>query len=288
MRVGFVGLGQMGSRMAARLVEAGHEVTVHNRTREKEEPLAALGAARADSPAEASGEAEVVVVIVSDTPDVEQVLFGKEGVSAAASGAVIVDMSTISPTATKEFAARLAEHDLSLLDAPVSGGTEGAERGTLTIFVGGEEAALARARPVLEALGSTITHLGPSGAGQMAKAVNQVIVAGTYLAAAEGLVLGIEAGLDGQRLIDALSGGAAASWTLTNRGPRIVEGRYPLGFKVQLHWKDLRIALDEADRREIPLPGARLVAAIEGRLIEMGYGDEDIAAIARAIRERLA
>ncbi|MGH2739732.1 MAG: NAD(P)-dependent oxidoreductase [Actinomycetota bacterium] len=289
MRVGFVGLGEMGRRMAARLIDAGHAVTVHNRTREREVPLAAKGAARASTPSESAGGAEVIVVIVSDTADVEEVLFGDAGVAEGApSDAVVVDMSTISPTATREFAGRLAQSDLSMVDAPVSGGTEGAERGTLTIFAGGEEEALDRVRPVLGALGSTITHFGPSGAGQMAKAVNQVIVAGTYLAVAEGLVCGIEAGLQGELLIEALSAGAASSWALTNRGQRIVEGRYPLGFKVSLHRKDLRIVLEEADRLGVPLPGARLVAAIEDELVAAGYGEEDIAALARAIRERLA
>lgn len=288
MRLGFVGLGEMGRRMAARLVDAGHEVTVHNRTREREEPLASLGAARAASPADAATGAEVAVTIVSDTPDVEEVLFGPSGVAEGADpGAVVVDMSTISPTATRTFAERLAERNIGFLDAPVSGGTEGAERGTLTIFVGGAAEDLDRARPVLEVLGSTITHLGPAGSGQMAKTVNQVLVAGTFLAVAEGLVLGLEAGLDGALLIEALSGGAASSWALTNRGPRIVEGDYPLGFRVRLHLKDIRIALQEAGRLGIPLPGARLVGELEEALIAAGYGDEDVSALARTLREHL-
>lgn len=288
MRVGFVGLGEMGRRMAARLVDAGHVVTVHNRTREREEPLASLGAARAASPADAATGAEVAVTIVSDTPDVEEVLFGPSGVAEGADpDAVVVDMSTISPTATRTFAERLAERNIGFLDAPVSGGTEGAERGPLTIFVGGAKEDLDRARPVLEVLGSTITHLGPAGSGQMAKAVNQVLVAGTFLAVAEGLVLGLEAGLDGARLIEALAGGAASSWALTNRGPRIVEGRHPLGFRVRLHLKDIRIALQEAGRLGIPLPGARLVGELEAALIAAGYGDEDVSALARVLREHL-
>jgi 3-hydroxyisobutyrate dehydrogenase len=286
MRVGFVGLGEMGRRMAARLLDSGHEVTVHNRTREREEPLAEHGARRAENPAAAARDAEVVVTMVSDAPDVEEVLFASGGVAeGAVSGAVVVDMSSIAPEAARGFAGRLSAAGIGFLDAPVSGGTEGAERGTLSIFVGGDEEYLTHARPVLEALGSTITHMGPSGSGQLAKAVNQVIVAGTFLSVAEGLVLGLQAGLDGERLIAALASGAAGSWALTNRGPRIVEGRYPLGFKVRLHRKDLRIALEEAAHLGLELHGAHLVAAIEDALIEAGYGEEDVSALARSIRE---
>ena len=287
MRVGFVGLGTMGSAMAARLIAAGFEVAVHNRTRAREEPLAALGAARAASPAEAARGAALVVVIVSDTPDVEHVVFGPEGVAAGlAPGALVVDMSTIAPDATRDYAARIADRGAAWLDAPVSGGSEGAQNGTLSIMVGGEVDDLERARPALEAMGSTITHVGPVGSGQLAKAMNQVVIAGTYAAVAEGIVLGLKAGIDVESALAALAGGAAGSWGLVHRGPNVVRNAYPLGFRVRLHRKDLGIALDAARSLGVPLPLAALVEQWETGLIARGHGDEDVSAIGRVVREQ--
>lgn len=287
MTVGFVGLGTMGAAMAARLVAAGHAVTVHNRTREREVPLADLGAARAATPAEAARGADVVVVIVSDTPDVEQVVFGPHGVAEGlAPGALVVDMSTIAPDATRAFAARLAERGGRWLDAPVSGGSEGARLGTLSIMIGGEAADLERARPLLEAMGTTLTHVGPVGSGQLAKAMNQVVIAGTYAAVAEGIVLGLKAGIDVDAALRALAGGAAGSWGLVHRGPNVVRNDYPLGFRVRLHRKDLGIALDAARALGAPLPVAALVEQWETGLIARGHGDEDVSAIARVVREQ--
>lgn len=286
MKIGFVGLGTMGAPMARRLVEAGHEVTVHNRTREREEPLAAAGAARAASPREAAQGAELVIVIVADTPDVREVVLGEHGAAAGMSrGSVLVDMSTIAPGATREIAAALAERGVAMLDAPVSGGSEGAEQGTLSIMVGGDASALERVRPVLEALGRTITHVGESGAGQVAKAVNQVIVAGTYAAVAEGLALAMAAGIDVEAAHRAVSGGAAGSWGLTHRGPNMIRNEYPLGFRVRLHRKDLGIALDAAREAGVPLPIAAYVEQVETGLIKRGHGDEDVSSVARAVRE---
>jgi 3-hydroxyisobutyrate dehydrogenase len=287
VRVGFVGLGTMGAAMAARLVAAGFEVAVHNRTRAREEPLAELGAARAASPAEAARGAELVVVIVSDTPDVEQVVFGAEGIAEGlAPGALVVDMSTIAPDATRGYAARLAERGAAWLDAPVSGGSEGARNGTLSIMVGGEAADLERARAVLSAMGTTITHVGPVGSGQLAKAMNQVVIAGTYAAVAEGIVLGLKAGIDVEAALAALAGGAAGSWGLVHRGPNVVRNDYPLGFRVRLHRKDLGIALEAARALGAPLPVAALVEQWETGLIARGHGDEDVSAIARVVREQ--
>ena len=287
MRVGFVGLGTMGAAMAGRLVGAGFEVAVHNRTRAREVDLAAMGAARAGSPAEAARGAALVVVIVSDTPDVEQVVFGPDGVAAGlAPGALVIDMSTIAPDATRGFAARIAAQGAAWLDAPVSGGSEGARNGTLSIMVGGEAADLERARPALEALGTTITHVGPVGSGQLAKAMNQVVIAGTYAAVAEGIVLGLKAGIDVEAALDALAGGAAGSWGLVHRGPNVVRNDYPLGFRVRLHRKDLGIALDAARALGAPLPVAALVEQWETGLIARGHGDEDVSAIARVVREQ--
>ncbi len=287
MRIGFIGLGTMGEPMAARLLDAGYPLTVHNRTRQRETTLAERGAQRAATPAEAAAGADVLITIVSDTPDVEAVLFGDDGAAAAlAAGAVVLEMSTIAPEAVRRLHARFAAQDVSLLDAPVSGGSEGAQQGTLSIMVGGEGASLERVRPLLEVLGKTITHVGPSGAGQIAKAMNQVIVAGTYAAVAEGLALGLAAGIDVEAAHRAVSGGAAGSWGLTHRGPNMLRNTYPLGFRVRLHRKDLGIALDAAADLGVPLPLAAYVAQLETGLIKRGFGDEDVSAVARVVREQ--
>jgi 3-hydroxyisobutyrate dehydrogenase len=193
-------------------------------------------------------------------------------------------MSTISPSATREFAERLATQGVAMIDAPVSGGSEGAKKGTLSIFVGGEAADLERARPVLQSLGTTITHVGPIGAGQAVKAVNQVILAGTYLGVAEGVVLALKSGLDVEQVVGALSGGAAQSWVLANRSGRMLENDYPLGFKVALHRKDLGIALSMARELGASLPVSALCEAIEAGLIGQGHADDDMSAVARSIR----
>ncbi|MEO8470074.1 MAG: NAD(P)-dependent oxidoreductase [Chloroflexota bacterium] len=286
MRVGFVGLGTMGGAMAANVARAGFEVSAWNRTAGRAADLEELGVRLEASPAAVAAVSKIVVTIVSDTPDVEVVLFGQDGVaSGAATGTLIVDMSTISPSATREFAARLASGGVAMLDAPVSGGSEGAKKGTLTIFVGGEAADLDRARPVLEAMGTTITLVGPVGSGQAVKAVNQVILAGTYLGVAEGIVLAIKAGLDVEQVVGALSGGAAQSWVLANRSGRMLENDYPLGFKVALHRKDLGIALQLARETGTSLPISALCEQIEAGLIGKGHADDDMSAVARAIRE---
>jgi 3-hydroxyisobutyrate dehydrogenase-like beta-hydroxyacid dehydrogenase len=277
----------MGAPMARHLIEAGHDVTVHNRTREREVPLAELGAERAGSPAAAAQTAEAVLTCVSDTPDLESVLFGPDGVaSGLASGGIVVDCSTVSPSATAEFAEGLRARGIGLVDAPVSGGSEGAEHGTLTIFVGGEPGDVDRARPILEAIGKRITHLGPSGAGQMAKAVNQVMIAGTYATVGEGVALAQAAGLPLPELLEALAGGAAASWVLANRAENMVEDRYPLGFKLALHRKDVAIALAEAGRLGLDLQVSEQVLHEEDELMEQGYGDEDVSALARRAKRR--
>ncbi len=286
MQLAFIGLGTMGGPMAANLLKAGHQVTVHNRTREKEEPLAAEGAKRAASPKEAACGAEVIFLCVSDTPDVEQVLFGQDGVAKGAEpGTVVADMSTISPAATRSFAAALAEKGIMMVDAPISGGSEGAVNGTLAIMVGGEPANVEKVVPALEAMGRSITHVGPIGAGQMTKAINQVILAGYYLATGEGIALGLKAGLDVKKVVQAIGKGAAASWVLSNRSDNMIDNTYPLGFRVRLHQKDLRIALETAAELNISLPLAGIVAQYENGLLANGYGDEDVSALARIVRE---
>ena len=283
--VAFLGLGTMGAAMAANLARAGFAVTAWNRTPGRAPELEQLGVATAATPADASAAADIVVVCVSDTPDVEAVLFGPDGVAhGARPGTLIVDCSTIAPSGSWDFAARLRERDLAMVDAPVSGGSEGARNATLTIFVGGDAADVERARPVLSALGRTITHVGPIGAGQAVKAVNQVILAGTYLGVAEGIVLALKAGLDVEQVVGALGGGAAQSWVLANRSGRMLDNDYPLGFKVALHRKDLGIALELAGQLGAALPVSALAAQLESGLIARGHGDDDMSALARAIR----
>lgn len=287
MKVAFIGMGTMGAAMALNVLKAGYELTVHNRTRDRETPLAQAGAQRAATPAEAAVGADVVITCVSDTPDVEGVLLGQDGAMVGAKpGAVVVDMSTISPAATRKIASELSGAGIRMVDAPVSGGSEGAEKGILTIMVGGEASDVDEVMPVLESMGKTITHVGPIGSGQVVKAINQVIIAGTYLSVAEGMALGMKAGLDMEKAVSALSGGAAGSWVLINRSDNMIQNRYPLGFRVRLHQKDLRIALEAARELGVMMPVAALVDQIEAGLIGRGHGDEDVSAMARTIREQ--
>ena len=287
MKVAFIGLGTMGIGMSLNILKAGHEVTVHNRTRQKEEAVAKEGAKRADSPRQAAEGAEIIITMVSDTPDVEAVVLGEDGViQGAPQGAIVIDMSTISPAATRQMAEELGKKGIKMLDAPVSGGPEGAQNGTLAIMVGGDPADFEKVLPILEIMGKTVTHVGPIGAGQITKAINQILISGTYLTVAEGLTLGMKAGLDMEKVIQAISGGAASSWVLHNRGINVVNNTYPLGFRVRLHHKDLKIALDTARELEVTLPATALVAQIENGLIARGYGDDDVSAIGRSIREQ--
>lgn len=283
--------------MATKLLAAGFPLTVHNRSRQREEPLAALGAERAASPAGAASGAALVCLCVSDDRAAEAVLFGCPGppgsspipgaASHLAAGALVIDFSTIAPASSEELAARLAQRGVAYLDAPVSGGTEGARAGRLSVLVGGESSDLERARPLLEVVGGRITHLGAVGAGQRAKAVNQVLVAGSYAAVAEAMALGQRLGLPMDELREALSHGAASSWALQHRSQAMLQGHFPLGFRLALHRKDLAIALAAAEAAALELPISRQVAAIEDALIEAGHGNEDVAALARWFQKQL-
>lgn len=285
VRIGVAGLGTMGGAMAGHLAAAGYPLTVWNRTPGRATDLVARGASEAPTPADLARSADVVVICVSDTPDVEAVLFGPGAVAdGIAAGSLVIDCSTISPSASRGFAARLREQGVGFVDAPVSGGSEGARNATLTIFVGGETADVERARPILRRLGTTITHVGPVGAGQAVKAVNQVIVAGAYLGVAEGIVLAMKAGLDVEQVVEALSGGAAQSWVLANRSGRMIANDYPLGFRVSIHRKDLDIALGMARELGAVLPVSALAAQFESGLIAAGHPDDDMSALARSIR----
>ncbi|MDR3603758.1 MAG: NAD(P)-dependent oxidoreductase [Syntrophaceae bacterium] len=287
MKVAFIGLGTMGEPMALNILKAGHDLVVNNRTRSKEELLAAHGAKRAITPLEAAREAEVIITCLSDTPDVEEVVLGDNGIiHGAQPGSVVVDMSTISPEATCRMADALSEKGIKMVDAPVSGGSEGAIHGTLAIMVGGDSLDVEKVLPVLKSMGTTITHVGPIGAGQITKSINQIIIAGVYVSVAEGMVLGLKAGLDMGKVVQAISQGAAGSWVLSNRARNMINNTYPLGFRVRLHQKDLGIALETARKFGVTLPMAALVDQIETAVIANGYGDEDVSAVARSIREQ--
>ena len=286
MRVAVIGLGTMGAPMADNLVKAGFEVTVHNRTRSKEEPLERLGATRADSPSAAAADAEIVLTCVSDTPDVESILLDtKRGViNQLKPGSVMIDCSSIEPEATRRIAQRFRANDIGFVDAPVSGGSEGAIKGTLTVMCGGSEEDYERAQPVLQVIGNSVTRIGPVGCGQIAKVANQVVITGTFMALAEALTLAYRAGADPERVVDAIAGGVAGSWILNNRSQRMLKDEYPLGFRLRLHRKDLGIALATARDVKVPVPIASLVATIEDALMAQGYGDEDMSSLARFVR----
>lgn len=284
--VGFVGLGIMGDGMARNLLGAGHDVTVWNRTTSKAESLAADGAAVAGSPAEVAAAQDIVMVCVSDTPDVDAVVFGRDGVAAGLRpGALIIDHSTISPVATKMFATAIDGEGGHWLDAPISGGSEGAQNGTLSIMVGGQEEQFERALPYLEAIGTTITHVGPQGAGQLVKAVNQILVVVNQLAVSEALLLAEAGGLDLGSTIRAVEGGAAGSWMLSNRGPQMIERDWRPGFTIDLQQKDLRIVLETADELGVPTLGTSLVFQLYRALQSQGRGGEGNHALVKALED---
>lgn len=287
-RVGFVGLGIMGAGMARNLLRAGFDVTVYNRTSARTQPLVAAGATAADSPQQLAGRCQVVLLCVSDTPDVEAVLFGEDGLAAGlAEGTLVVDTSTVSPEATREWAERLAAQGVALVDAPVSGGSEGAQNGTLSVMVGGTDAAVERARPYLDAIGSTVTHVGDSGAGQTCKLANQILVVVNMLGVAEALVFAKAGGLDLAKTIDAVKGGAAGSWMLANRGPQVIVDDWRPGFTIDLQQKDLRLVLEAAAATGVPALGTAQISQLYRVLQQDGLGGEGNHALTKAI-ERLA
>ena len=284
-RIGFIGLGTMGAAMALNIVRAGYPLTVWNRTPGRAADLLSEGAKEMASAREVASASDIVIMCLTDSPQVEEVLFAPNGlVEGARPGMLVIDCSTISPLRSRDFSERLRALDVGMLDAPVSGGSEGAKLATLTIMVGGGDMDFARAVDVLRSMGRTVNHLGASGAGQWAKAVNQIILAGTYLGVAEGLTLALKAGIDVEKVVETLLGGAAASWVLENRSGRMIDNEYPLGFKLSLHRKDLAIGLDLAHEVGVELPVTALAASIEDDLIARGFADEDMSALARSIR----
>jgi len=275
MNIGFIGTGIMGAPMAKNLIKAGYSLMVFNRTREKTAPLAALGARVADSPAQVAQSSDIIITIVSDTPDVESVLFGENGVERGLSaGKVVIDMSTISPEATEGFARRLAEKGCHLLDAPVTGGEKGAIEGTLTIMVGGEEAIFEKCKPVFEAMGKNIVYMGQSGNGQKTKLVNQVTIALNLVGMTEGLRLAREAGIDAHKALQAISSGAAGSWVLSVLGPRVLNNDFAPGFMIKLQQKDLRLALEFIGKLGKRFEGTELTYSLFTRAVEKGLGEQ--------------
>lgn len=287
-RIGFIGLGIMGKPMARNLLKAGYALTVYSRKREAVEALMVDGAQGAISSREVAARSDLVITMVTDTPDVQQVILGSDGVlSELRSGATIIDMSTISPTATREIAATCKERRMHFLDAPVSGGEGGAVAGTLSIMVGGDTETFNSCLRVLQAMGKNIIHVGPSGAGQLVKLCNQIAVAVTNLAMSEALIFAAKAGVDLEKMHQAISGGAAGSWQLTNLGPRIFQRDFAPGFMVKLQQKDLRLVLQEADRLQLALPATGLVHNLFNALESTGAGNEGTQALVKVL-ERLA
>lgn len=278
--IGFIGLGIMGRPMALNLLKAGYPLVVHGRRPASMAPLIEAGATGAASPAAVAQAARVIFTMVADTPDVEQVLLGADGViTGVQPGTVVIDMSTISPSATRALAAQLHQVGATLLDAPVSGGDVGAMAGTLSIMVGGPAAAFERVRPLLEVLGENIVHIGESGAGQVCKACNQIVVGHTIAGIGEALLLAAAAGVDGARVREALLGGFAASRILEVHGQRMLAGNYAPGFKAALHQKDMRIVLEAAHELGLALPGAAQFAQQLNALVGQGDGELDSAAV---------
>lgn len=287
-RVGFIGLGIMGRGMANNLLKAGFKVRVWNRTASRMDALVEAGAEAGSSPADVAANSDMIVTCVSDTPDVERVILGEDGViHGAKAGSLVIDCSTISPQATRDIAAKLAEKNVHMLDAPISGGSEGAAKGTLSIMVGGDEEQFQRATPIFQAMGKTITHIGPVGTGQTVKLVNQVLVVGNCLAMCEALLLAQAGGVDLQKTYDAISQGAAGSWMFTNRGPQIMKRDWRPGFTVALQQKDLRLVLEAADDLGVPLAGTSLIFNLYRTLEAQGLQEEGNHALVKAL-EHLA
>lgn len=285
-KIGFIGLGIMGRGMSRNLLKAGFEVCVWNRTASRMDALVEAGATPGASPANVAANCDVILTCVSDTPDVEAVILGENGViEGIKPDALVIDMSTISPQATQTIAAQLNEKGAFMLDAPVSGGSEGAEKGTLSIMVGGDAAQFDRAMPVFNAMGKTITHVGGQGAGQMVKLVNQILVVGNMLAVGEALLFAQAGGLDLQKTLDAISQGAAGSWMLSHRGPQVIRRDWRPGFMIDLQQKDVRLALRAADAMGVPLVGTSLIFNLYRTLQARGLGAEGNHALVKALEE---
>jgi len=272
--IGFIGLGIMGTPMCRHLLKAGYPVVAWNRTAARLQSLVADGARPGNSPADVASQSTITITMVGDSGDVEAVIAGKGGViEGAARGSVVIDMSTISPVTSRSLAKRLAAREVQMLDAPVTGGSLGAQNATLSILVGGDRATFERCLPVFQKLGKAITLVGPSGAGHTAKLANQVLVAGCMSGVAEALVFAKKAGLELGTWFEAVKGGAGTSWHLTTQAPRVLDGDFSPGYMVKHHRKDLRLIQETAHEMGVPLPVASVVLQLYRSLQSMG-GDE--------------
>ncbi|MFC7155861.1 NAD(P)-dependent oxidoreductase [Halomarina halobia] len=286
--VGFIGLGIMGLPMARNLLDAGYPVVGYNRSNDPVEELVEDGGEAGDSPRDVAARADVVVTCLPDSPDVERVVLGGETepnpvVDGLREGTTVIDMSTISPTVTERVAEAVAEAGGSMLDAPISGGEEGAVEGTLSIMVGGEAGVLDEHRDLFEVMGGTVTHCGPTGAGQVTKACNQIVVACTNVAVSEALVFADRAGADLQAVVDAISGGAAGCWTLDNRAPRMIRGNFEPGFFADYQYKDLRIATDAGEAFGAPMPATELAHELYKSMVTNDMGRDDNSGVMQVI-----
>ena len=280
LRVGYIGLGLMGKSIARNILKAGFPLIVHNRSQDAVAELVAEGAVRADSPAQVARMVDVVFTNLPDSPDVEAVALGENGIiHGAHAGLVFVDNSTIKPASARLIASQLAEHNVMALDAPVSGGDIGARNGTLAIMVGGPAAALEIVRPIFNAMGKTITHVGESGAGQIAKAANQIMVAAQMVAMAELLIFAQKAGADPQKVVEAIKGGAAQCWTLDVKPPRLFAGNREPGFKASMQAKDMNIIMETAHEYGVPLPSAAVDAQLYNAMLQANLGGLDNSAV---------
>lgn len=290
--VGFIGLGIMGLPMAKNLIDAGYSVVGHNRSAEPTEELVEYGGTDGGSPAGVAAESDVVLLCLPDSPDVERVVLGADDtldaddelgaddkpdpvIDGLSEGMTVIDHSTISPTVAESVADRLASAGVSMLDAPISGGEQGAIDGTLSIMVGGDEAALEEQQEILQVMGDTVTHCGPSGAGQTTKACNQIVVASQMVAISEALVFAENAGADLEAVVEAISGGAAGCWALDNRAPAMIHGDFEPGFFAEYQYKDLRIATDAGEAFGSPMPQTALVHELYKSMVENGMGKDD-------------
>lgn len=285
-RIGLIGLGIMGRPMGKNLLKANFPLTVWNRTRSRAEELGQLGARVANSPKEVAENSDIIITMVSDSPDVQQVILGDEGViQGAHAGSVVVDMSTISPQVTREIAKTLKEKNVEMLDAPVSGGEKGAIEGTLSIMVGGDAAVLERVRPVFEAMGKRIVHIGESGMGQVCKLANQIAVVLNNLSMSEALVFAAKSGADVSKVLEAIQAGAAGSWALNNYAPKILRRDFSPGFLVSLQQKDLNLVMEAARDLNLSLPGTALTYELQKSLQAHGLEREGNFALVKVIEQ---
>jgi len=286
LKVGYIGLGLMGKSIARNILKAGFPLVVHNRSKASVNELVGEGAAAANSPADVASQVDVVFTNLPDSPDVEKVALGENGIiEGAHQGLIFVDNSTIKPASARMIAEKLSANGVLSLDAPVSGGDIGAKNGTLTIMVGGPSEAVEKVMPIFKAMGKTVTHVGDSGAGQVAKAANQIMVAAQMTAMGELLIFARKAGVDPQKVVEAIKGGAAQCWTLDVKPPRLFAGNRAPGFKAYMQLKDLKIVMDTAREYAMPLPSVAENTKLFEKMIELGMGELDNSAVIGVIEK---